>query len=427
MRATMSALQPAISLACDQLRVVISRHPEDRRTFEVRVQQRGTGSVQGWLDMNNIGRIGYVQQIRRSYERQLTMMRGLALAGVHVPPLDETALLDLGRQIAAVLPEVARQMIVDAAHRARRRRRMFRLLLEVTGDAGDLLAIPWELMVLPSVWGAHEHGDTFFFLRADRSLVRQIQGLGQASSLSLSRPLQLQAFAATPQHTSPVATHTTQAALQEVSSGMETYDWYSGCNTLAALQERLREANPQVVHLLCHGEQGDIGRSAPRYSLLFTHADGCALRVRACDIARALTLAPNLRLVVLQACHAGSTAATYAEDDYTRCQSVDSIAVELIRSGIPAVVAMQGEVGQSTAREFVRACYAILTRDGSLDRAVAAGRLAMRAADGVVDWSLPVIYRGSDLPISDPWYARVVNHLEKLLVRSQPGRTYASK
>src|ERR1044071_72893 len=113
---------------------------------------------------------------------------------------------------------------------------MFRLLLEVTGDAGDLLAIPWELMVLPSVWDAHEHGDTFFFLRADRSLVRQIQGLGQASSLSLIRPLQLQAFAATPQHTSPVDTHTTQAALQEVGSVMEADDWYSGRNTLAALQ-----------------------------------------------------------------------------------------------------------------------------------------------------------------------------------------------
>ncbi len=50
--------------------------------------------------------------------------------------------------------------------------------------------------------------------------------------------------------------------------------WYDGRDTLDALQERLRMANPQIVHLLCHGEQCDTGQGLPRYDLLLTHADG---------------------------------------------------------------------------------------------------------------------------------------------------------
>jgi hypothetical protein len=130
-------------------------------------------------------------------------------------------------------------------------------------------------------------------------------------------------------------------------------------------------------------------------------------------LARVLTVAPELQLVVLQACYAGATAVSTADQGEHSRQVAESIALALVRSGVPAVIAMQGEVTQQAAAAFVRTCYASLARGERLDQAVAVGRIAMRAAGAVVDWSLPVIYQGSQ-QLGAPWYTRLAGQFRRL-------------
>ncbi|MFL5802576.1 MAG: CHAT domain-containing protein [Roseiflexaceae bacterium] len=396
--------------------MTIARAEGRGRQFHVRCERRGARAIDGPLRPGGGIPATTIQELRRRYEQQIQIMRELAMAGIPAPPLDESPLLDLGRRVAEMLPATARQAIVAAVRCARQRRRSLRLMLEIAGDAPELLRIPWELMALPLDWGARGDGEaSFLLLNADVALVRQLRGVGLNRPLEIDRPLRLQGFAAAPRDAWPIDIGATVEAIEQARQSSEVTHWYDGRGTLDALQDRLRAANPQIVHLLCHAEQCDIGHSVPRYDLLLTHADGYTHRVNATDLARVLTLAHDLQLVLLQACHAGAIAVS--ADDGTRGQAVAaSVALTLIRAGVPLVIAMQGAVAQPTAEAFVRACYATLSRGGCLGRAVAAGRIAMYAAGGVVDWSLPVIYQGSDLAGRNAWLARLASGFERLFL-----------
>ncbi|KPV48307.1 hypothetical protein SE17_38765 [Kouleothrix aurantiaca] len=89
----------------------------------------------------------------------------------------------------------------------------------------------------------------------------------------------------------------------------------------------------------------------------------------------------------MQTCHSGTLSAS--PDG-----AASSIALALLRYGMPAVVAMQGEVGQAAAHEFARMCLAALAGGSTIAQAVAAGRSAAHAA-GHAGWMLPVLYTGA--------------------------------
>lgn len=332
--------------------------------------------------------VGYpaVQALRHEYACRLRALRRLAAAGVAAPPPDDGDLLELGRAVAGLLPADMRAALLQALWRARASGRGLRIVLEVAPAARAALGIPWELLALPIGWGVPggPGHDDFLLLSPDITLTRQVRGLGRAPDRALAQPLRLQAFAAAPPDAQSIDLEAARAAL---APG----DWYAGSGTLSALHERASAGAPEIVHLLCHGEQADTGRGAPRSRLLLTHADGRAERVDARDLARVLVASPALRLVLLQACHSGSVGL----GDGT---AVESAALTLLQYGVPAVVAMQGEVGQAEANEFARACYRLLGRGETIDCAVAAGRVAMRAAGGIADWSLPVLYAGAPTP-----------------------------
>jgi CHAT domain len=413
----MIAQQQALSKpGFDTLWMTIARSDVQGQPFQVQLGRRGARTIYGALGPGGVS-VQSIMALRRRYEQQIQIMRELATAGMPAPPLDEGPLLGLGRRVAEMLPAAVRQAISAAVWRARERRRSLRLILEVADDALQILSIPWELMALPLDWGALGVGeDRFLLLNADVALIRQLRGVGRNMPLELKRPLRLQAFAAAPRDVRPIDTGATVEAIKQARQSSEVLPhWYDGRDTLDALQERLREANPQVVHLLCHAEPCDTGRGVPRYDLLLTHADGYTHRVSATNLARVLSLAHDLRLVVLQACHAGAIAVS--ANDSERVQAVAGVALALIRAGVPLVVAMQGEVAQQTADAFVRACYATLARGECLGRAVATGRIAMHTAGGVVDWSLPVIYQGSNFLRQDAWLARLAHGFEDLFLR----------
>lgn len=326
-----------------------------------------------------------LQALRGGYAQHARVQRELAAAGVAAPPADQRVLRELGQHIAGLLPEHAGHAIMRAAQQARARRRRLRIVIEVAHDALAALSIPWELMALPG-----GHGESLL-LDAGATLVRQVRGVGRPAPRRLNRPLRVQAVAAAPAGSQTIDLAAALAVFEQAPAGQIAADWYAGPGTLGQLQARLQARRPQVVHVLCHGEPCDTGRGQPRCDLLLTHTDGNTQRVGATELARVLALAPQLQLVMLQCCHAGSTLAGPGAAPPT-----DSIALTLVRYGVPAVVAMQGEVSQPAANAFARACYAGLAQGDSIGQAVAAGRVAMLADGSSADWALPVLYTGWD-------------------------------
>lgn len=371
-----------------------------------------------------------IEEIRQEYIAEIEKCQVLALMNLPYPPQDARKLLALGFRVGEVLPEQTRRSLLRALDRARKRRYKLRIVLEVHPDALELFTIPWELIALPhdrqdlreqasasqpDVAHKSYEGD-FLLLDADVALVRQVQGVGEALPLELGRPLRLQAFVAQPAGGEPINMQLVEQAIQQVSGGISEA-MYTGPGTLLAMQDRLRQYTPQIVHILCHGYQNDSGEVV-RHDLLFTHTDGYIQRVSVFDLAPTLTLAGDLQLIVLHACHSASasssTESANAEDGAAnRPRRVsESIALGLLRKGVRAVVAFQGEVGQAPAAAFVHVLYAQLAAGQSIDQAVANGRIAMQAASGMVEWSLPVVYRGHEQPEPSTVLTRLSDRVE---------------
>jgi hypothetical protein len=96
----------------------------------------------------------------------------------------------------------------------------------------------------------------------------------------------------------------------------------------------------------------------------------------------------SLRLVVLNACE---TSAVGPE------RAFGGVAQQLVRAGVPAVIAMQRNISDQAARAFSREFYGALADGWPVDAAVQEGRRGILSVQGndwykQVDWAIPTLY-----------------------------------
>ncbi|MCS6862387.1 MAG: CHAT domain-containing protein, partial [Abditibacteriales bacterium] len=144
--------------------------------------------------------------------------------------------------------------------------------------------------------------------------------------------------------------------------------------TPSAVQRRLREQPPHVLHFVGHGDV----RASGGVLVLEGAQPGAEEIVYADELARWLSGTP-VRVVVLSACRTGA--------------SVRSVGATLAAQGVPCVVAMQLPLRDVTAGHFARAFYSALVASASVEDAVSEGRQAVRGAGA--DWGVPVLYLAS--------------------------------
>jgi hypothetical protein len=152
----------------------------------------------------------------------------------------------------------------------------------------------------------------------------------------------------------------------------------TGPSTFDGLIERLREEF-DVLYLVAHGTVDD---GEP--FLWLESADGSADRRSGRDLVDKLADLPRPpRLVVLASCRSGDTG-TLADDG-----AMVALGPKLAEAGIPAVVAMQGNVSMATVERFMPEFFRELCRDGQIDRAMAAARFEARDRPDVAS---PVLF-----------------------------------
>jgi hypothetical protein len=143
--------------------------------------------------------------------------------------------------------------------------------------------------------------------------------------------------------------------------------------TLDALVKAFERA-PDILYLACHGT---IAQKAPH--LLLCDAAGKVLLTHARELTDRLARLNTLpRLVVLASCQSAGFAET----------AQDSLAALLAEAGIPAVIAMQGNITMKSIGVAMPVFFTELLKDGQIDRAFAHARFAVRAS---ADAWMPVL------------------------------------
>ena len=181
--------------------------------------------------------------------------------------------------------------------------------------------------------------------------------------------------------------------------------------TLERLKERLQDKKRPVhiLHFDGHGEFGTIpsllGDVKMAGQILFENADGTSAPIMGKTLTNLLNEA-GVQLAVLNACQS----ATIGTNDVS-----GSMAVELIRGGVKAVVAMSATVLAVSAAAYVRAFYGTLASGVSIQHAHEQAQHALREnptrdplqrhknemAQPVIlhDWWLPNLYQGQPLSL----------------------------
>ena len=135
--------------------------------------------------------------------------------------------------------------------------------------------------------------------------------------------------------------------------------------TLDNLVANLREVEYDILYLVCHGA---LVKEEPW--LWLEDDQGKVARTSGQElVTRLKELTQRPRLVVLASCQSAGKSAGDA---------LAALGPSLAEAGIPAVIAMQGNISMQTVAEFMPVFFEELQRDGQIDRALAVARGAVR-------------------------------------------------
>lgn len=150
--------------------------------------------------------------------------------------------------------------------------------------------------------------------------------------------------------------------------------------TLNTLIDLLRENESDILCLMCHGT---LVEDEPW--LYLEDEDGKVTRVSGNTfVERILELVERPSLILLLSCQsAGSSTG----------KALTALGPHLAEVGIPAVIAMQGNISLDTIAEFLPVFFKELQRDGAIDRSMTVARGAVRQRP---DSWMPVLYMRLD-------------------------------
>jgi hypothetical protein len=172
-----------------------------------------------------------------------------------------------------------------------------------------------------------------------------------------------------------------------------------------------RDGGYHGLHIICHG---NFNPAAGSGVLFLEDAGGATAKAK--DYELQAWIHPKLQLMVFQACKSGALVPE-GEPPFV------GIAPKMVRSGVPAVVAMQDFILMTDARAFSAAFYRALLRDGYVDVAVNEGRMAIPNSVERVDSTIPALFmrlKGGRLWRPDPVRQEVWDTREHLTELPKP-------
>lgn len=289
----------------------------------------------------------------------------------------------LGRQLFGLLfPKRVRTLFERCRGAARAQGENLRVRIRVHGNTKQLLrlhGLPWELLRDP---------DTGQCLALGREveIVRYLKlPLPVPESLRLGgEPLEVLVVTAAPRDQLPLQGEVERRAIESAFEGSSVRVRTLCGATRRSLLDALRSGTTHVLHFIGHGM--GPSRRLPG-AIVLEREDGASDFVPARTLALIAEAAPSLRLVFLNAC---STAAAGPESGHGLSWSAGPA---LALRGVPAVVAMQSPMFDTSAIEFARVFYESLRAGASIEAAAHAARLAIATSLAhETSWTIPAVF-----------------------------------
>lgn len=247
--------------------------------------------------------------------------------------------------------------------------------MDTTLSAAELHALHWETLRVPDC-------DEFLSIGERTRFSRYISSRDWGSDLpSLPDRLRVLAAVASPADLPDYGLSALDVAgdIQRMRAALSpnriTALASNGQTTLDNLIDHLRDG-VDVCVLTAHGRYVD----GDAYLWLEDEAGNTARVSGAALVTRIRELAQRPRLMVLSSCQSAGVG--------DGRDPLDALGPQLVRAGIPAVVAMSGNVSIQAAERFLPELFDQLRTDGCIDRAVAVARGAIR---DLPDWFRPVL------------------------------------
>jgi hypothetical protein len=285
---------------------------------------------------------------------------------------------DFGRRLAdALLAGQVRDLFLHATARADDEGRGLRLSLGLT-DAPELMEVPWEFL--------HD-GVHFIGLDPRTPIVRSLDGLRSRKTAPIDGPLTIVGIASLPDEEIRLDVGAEKRRLSGAlaalrKAGRVNIEWLRR-PTLAELLERVKRPEPvHVLHFVGHGRY-DLGAATSH--LIFETPSGGSHDVGGEELANILRLRSDLRLVILNACEGART---------SHVDPFSGVATTLLRSGTPAVIAMQFTISDPAAVRFTKAFFDSVASGRGVDTALSWARSELLTANHGAEFGTPVLFAG---------------------------------
>ncbi len=252
-----------------------------------------------------------------------------------------------------------------------------RLRLAIGPDAAELHALRWECLAsLEAVGGLSAPGSPVQLSRmlpsADWQPVRRHHS-GKLRALALvAAPIDLPDYGL-----APLDAPCEIARLSALLGGWAPTTMGAGVRAdVSGLFQQL-QMGCDLLLVLAHGRADEGGQTW----LYLEDQSGRTAPLPGQElIARLAVLAEKPRLVILAACESAGDGSGAV---------VAALGPQLVRAGVPAVLAMQGRISRETLERFLAVCLHALQQDARIDRAVA---LARSQVCDRPDWWVPTLW-----------------------------------
>ena len=237
--------------------------------------------------------------------------------------------------------------------------------------------LPWEFMYLQ---------DEFLALNPRSPIVRFIKGAARVAPLKAEHPLRVLVVIASPSDETPLDTAAEKqrihdALLPLTTQGLVDVEIIEGPDTWERLINKLLPNQTHILHFIGHGAFDEDNSEGV---LVMEDADGKAVRIDSERLRVLVQGKSRLRLVVLNSCLG-------TEGDESLPFS--SMAAGLVRSGIPAVIAMQFEISDRAAREIAQTFYTSIALNLPVDAALTEARRKIFLSDrDSLEWATPILF-----------------------------------
>jgi len=307
-----------------------------------------------------------------------------ALARIEAEETDEELFIDLGRTLFHKLFDDGIEDVYRASlGHARAQGKGLRIRLRL--EPPEVGAIPWEYLY-------DELNDFFLGVSPETPITRYIPMPEPPRPITIYPTLRVLAVISNPvnqaEHGLPELD--VENAKRVLNQALEEWE-REGLVQLEILdhaiaseiREKLRRYQPHIFHFIGHGTFEDDK------AYLVIEDDDYRLRLISDRTFREFFLGSDFtKLVVLNACQSATASST---------QPMVGLAPNLVRRGLPAVVAMQYSIYDDTAIKFSREFYRTLAVGFPVDAAISEARRGIYIDCGVErrDWGIPVLFMRS--------------------------------